>query len=77
MKARTLYWRLGHTSNPALIPSKCRGENKQAVDKLINAAIQMLGQLAVFKEILLKKYKHKEAVELFAAFDAAEKNRPF
>jgi hypothetical protein len=42
---------------------------------LINATIQMVAQITVFKELLLKKYKHKEAVELFAMIDAPEKSR--
>jgi hypothetical protein len=42
--------------------------------ELINATIQVLAQIIIFKEILVRKYNHNEARELFTAIDAAEKS---
>ncbi|XIA65693.1 hypothetical protein ACFIOY_05420 [Bradyrhizobium sp. TZ2] len=43
--------------------------------ELINATIQVLAQIIVFKEILITKYNHKEAKDVFQLIDAAEKSR--
>lgn len=43
--------------------------------ELINATIQVLAQIIVFKNILVATYNHRRAKELFDAIDAAEKSR--
>jgi hypothetical protein len=43
--------------------------------QLINATIQLLAQIIVFKELLVRKYDHKKAGELFAVIDAVETTR--
>jgi hypothetical protein len=43
--------------------------------KLIDLTIQVLAQIFVFKEILVRRYDHRRSRDLFTALDAAEKAR--